>query len=374
MAENTPQQQPVRPLPLGAPTPTQVEEIRISDLLVTARSYLIYILKRWWLVLIIMALGGAAGFLYAFSQDEDYITESTYLINSGMDGSSVLSSLMSLAGAFGVTGTSKSEGFTNELLHGIIQSRRVIKEAMMTRYMIDGKFDHLGNHMLLLYPDWVDDNDYEGFSFQADSFGVINSKEDSVLEKLYLKIREDHLTVSYDEFSGLNTMVFRTLSRDLSVRTSEHILQSASDFFINSAVAKEKKSLEIAIHQSDSLMGVLKAKEALLAQLNDQKGYGFMAADLLTEGRLLRDIEVLSTMYATNYASLEVARTNLNDKKPIIEIVDQPEFATFREEIKVIIISLIAAVVAAFLAVLFLILRKAITDILAEEEQEAPGA
>ncbi len=346
----------------------------ISDLLVTARSYLIYILKRWWLVLIIMALGGAAGFLYAFSQDEDYITESNYLINSGMDGSSVLSSLMSLAGAFGVTGTSKSEGFTNELLHGIIQSRRVIKEAMMTRYMIDGKFDHLGNHMLLLYTDWVDDNDYEGFSFQADSFGVINSKEDSVLEKLYLKIREDHLTVSYDEFSGLNTMVFRTLSRDLSVRTSEHILQSASDFFINSAVAKEKKSLEIAIHQSDSLMGVLKAKEALLAQLNDQKGYGFMAADLLTEGRLLRDIEVLSTMYATNYASLEVARTNLNDKKPIIEIVDQPEFATFREEIKVIIISLIAAVVAAFLAVLFLILRKAITDILAEEEQEAPGA
>lgn len=362
---NSPQNTPPVILP-----PTQAEEIRISDLLLTARNYMLYVLKRWWIIGILTVLGAAAGFIYAFLQDEDYITEATYIIDSGAGSSGMLSSLMSLAGAFGVGGGSSSEGFTNELLHGIIQSRRVLKGTMMTRYAVDGDYDLLGNHMLRLYPDWAEENNILDQRLTSDSLSRITPREDSLLELLYLKLREDHLIVAFDETTALNKMTFRTISRDLSVFASEHILQSASDFFIESAVVKEKQSLDIAIHQSDSLMGVLKAKEALLARLTDEQGYGFRATDLLTEGRLIRDIEVLSTMYATSYASLEVARTNLHDKKPIIEVVDRPQYATHKEEVKLVAFSIIAGIIAAFLAVIFFILRKAIVDILAEESQQ----
>jgi hypothetical protein len=223
-----------------------------------------------------------------------------------------------------------------------------------------------------MYPDWAEEWSIQDKRLHSDSLEKATPGEDSLLELMYLKLRDDHLIVAFDEFTALNTMTFRSLSRDFSVRASEHILQSSSDFFIQSAVVKEKQSLDIAIHQSDSLMGVLKAKEALLAKLTDEQGYGFRATDLLTEGRLIRDIEVLSTMYATSYASLEVARTNLHDKKPIIEVVDQPMYATHKEEIKIVAISIIAGIIGGFLAVIFLILRKAIVDILAEEK-EAPA-
>ncbi len=360
---NLPQAQP----PLLPPT--QAEEIRISDLLLTTRNYLYYVFKRWWIIGILTVVGAAAGFIYAFIQDEDYITEATYIIDTGAASSSMLSSLMSIAGAFGVSASGSSEGFTNELLHGIIQSRRVLKGTMMANYSVDGQYDHLGNHMIRLYPDWADDYDIEGFEIKSDSLENITLKEDSVLELLYTKIREEHLLVAFDELTGLNTMTFRTITRDLSVHASEHMLASASDFFIQSSVMKEKQSLDIAIHQSDSLMGVLRAKEALLARLTDEQGYGFRASDMLTEGRLIRDVEVMSTMYATSYASLEVARTNLHDKKPIIEVVYQPKYATVKEEIKLVAFTLIAGVIAAFLGVIFFIFRKAIVDILAEEKQ-----
>jgi len=362
-----------QPLPQSGPPslpPTQVEEIRISDLLLTARNYLKYVVKSWWIIAGFTVLGTVAGFIYVYFQDEDYLTESTYIIDSGAGSSSMLSSLMSLAGAFGVSTGGSAEGFTNELLHGIIQSRRVLKGTMMTKYMVDGKFDHLGNHLIRLYPDWADEWDIVDKRLTSDSLDAVTPGEDSLLELMYLKLREDHLLVAFDEFVALNTMTFRTLSRDLSVHASEHILQSSSDFFIQSAVVKEKQSLDIALHQSDSLMGVLKAKESLLARLTDEQGYGFRASDLLTEGRLIRDIEVLSTMYATSYASLEVARTNLHDKKPIIEVVDQPKYATHKEEIKLVAISIIAGIIGAFTCIIFLILRKAIVDILSDEKVE----
>ena len=349
--------------------PTQVEEIRISDLLFTAKNYLTYVLRKWWVIGILTVMGAAVGFVYAFFQDEDYITESTYIIDSGGGSSSMLSSLMSIAGAFGMGGSSSAEGFTNELLHGLIQSRRVLKNTMMSQYMVDGEYDHLGNHMIRLYPDWAEDWDIVDFRLTSDSLESVTPGEDSVLELLYLKLREDHLIVAFDEATALNTMTFRALSRDLAVHASEHILTASSDFFIQSAVVKEKQSLDIAIHQSDSLMGVLKGKEALLARLTDEQGYGFRASDMLTEGRLIRDIEVLSTMYATSYASLEVARTNLHDKKPIIEVLDQPQYATHKEEVKLVAFSIIAGIIAAFLTVIFFILRKAIVDIFAEERE-----
>ncbi len=364
--------EPETPTPVPVIPPTQPEEIRISDLLVTAKNYILYVIKKWWIILIISALGAVAGFLYAFTQDEDYITEATYIIDSGANSSSMLSSLMSLAGAFGVSTGSKGEGFSNELLHGILQSRRIIKETMMAKYVVDGKLDHLGNHLLRLYPDWAEENSLLNRYLISDDLKNVNSGEDSLLEMLYLKIREEHMLIAYSESTALNMLTFRSLSRDMSVYTTEHMLASASEFFINSAISKEKMSLDIAINQSDSLMGVLKAKEALLARRTDEQGYGFRATDLLTEGRLIRDIEVLSTMYATSYASLEVARTNLNDKKPIIEIIDEPRFSTRKEDIKLVALSIIAGIIAAFMAIIFFILRKAIADILVEESEVVP--
>jgi hypothetical protein len=358
---------PQPPLP---PPPTQAEEIRISDLIVTVRTYIRYILRRWWIIGICAVLGAIGGFVYAMFQDEDYITETTYIIDSDANNASFLSSLMNLAGAFGMGGGSQSEGFTNELLHGIIQSRRVIKEAMLQRYSVDGQYDRLGHHLIRLYPDWAEEFEIQDERILTDTLVQVTPHEDSLLEMMFLKIREDHLSVAYEEGTALNTLTFRSLSRDYSVHASNQIITAASDFFIRSAVAKERQSLEIAQRQADSLMGVLKAKEALLARLTDEQGYGFRAADLLEEGRLLRDIEVMSTMYAESYGSMEVARTNLRDKKPIIEVVDRPEYATHKEEIKLVAFSIIAGILGAFLSVFFFIVRKLIADILAEEEEE----
>lgn len=363
-----PQGAPVPPPPPGSAT--QPEEIRISDLIVTVKDYIFYILRRWWVIILCSILGAIAGFFYAMFQEEDYITEATYIIDSDANNASFLSSLMNLAGAFGMGGSSSSEGFTNELLHGIIQSRRTIKTAMLQRYSVDGQYDRLGHHLIRMYPDWAEEWNIQGETILSDTLVQATAHEDSLLELMYLKVRADHLKVAYEESSALNSLTFRSLSRDFSIHSANTILNTASDFFISSAVSKERQSLEIAQRQADSLMGVLKAKEALLARMTDEQGYGFRASDLLQEGRLLRDIEVMSTMYAESYGSMEVARTNLRDKKPIIEMVDRPEYATHKEEIKLVAFSIIMGILGAFLCVFFFIVRKLITDILADEEQE----
>jgi len=364
---NNPPQQPLPP----APPATQQEEIRISELILTVQRYFKYLLKRWWIIIIAGILGAAAGFVYAMFQDEDYIAESTYIIDSDANNSSFLSSLMNLAGAFGMGGASQSEGFTNELLHGIIQSRMVLKSAMMDQVMVDGSYDRLGHHLIRMYPDWADEFEIEGEVVINDTLQRITAHEDSLLELMYLKLREDHLVVAYEESSGLNKLTFRSLSRDFSIHGTNAIIDKASDFFIRSSVVKEAQSLKIAQRQADSLMGVLKSKEALLARLSDEQGYGFRASDLLQEARLMRDIEVMSTMYAESYASMEVARTNLRDKKPIIELVDRPEYATHKEEVKLVAFSIIAGILGGFFAIFFFIIRKLIADILEEESEEA---
>jgi hypothetical protein len=349
-------------------SPTQTEEIRISDLIVNLREYVHYLVKRWWVFIIMGIIGSGAGFAYAMFQDEDYITEATYIIDSNSGSSSVMSSLMAVAGAFGMSSSSSSEGFSNELLHGIINSRRVIKGAMLQEYMIEGSYGKLGNHLVTIYPDWADEQEIQGRVLVQDSLSLVDAAEDSLLELMYLKIKEDHMSVVFDEGLALNTVTFRSISRDFSINFTDFIIKDASDFFIASAISKEKSSLDVASHQADSLMDVLKGKERRLASLSDSRGYNFQAVSLLEQGRLLRDVEVMSTMYAESYASLEMARTNLRDKKPIIEVVDEPKYATYKEEIKLVALAIIAGIITAFLTIIFFILKKLIADILREEE------
>ena len=348
---------------------TQSEEIRISDLILNIRSYFVYLARRWWLIGLIAIGCSALGFLYAWIQDEDYITNATYIIDSDATSNSFMSSLMSLAGTIGLGGGGSSEGFTNELLHGIIQSRRVIKGAMLEKRVIDGKFEPMGNSLIRLYPDWAEEENVPmDFVFPHDSLNRITPREDSVLELLFLKVREDHMSVSYDEVTALNTLTVRSLSRDLSVNLTNYVLEEASRFFIESSVQKEAQSLKIARHQFDSLTGVLQAKERRLANLTDQAGYNQLATNLLEQGRLMRDIEMMSLMYAEAYGLLRTAQTSLRDKKPIIEVVDQPQFATTKEEVKVVAFSIIFFMVGLFVGAIFFILRKLIQDILAEEQ------
>ena len=362
---------PQQPQNTGNVVPaTQSEEIRISDLILNVRSYFQYLLKRWWIIVTVGLLSGVLGFVYAFFQDEDYITESTWIIDSEAGSGGFMSSLMGLASAIGIGGGSSSEGFTNELLGGIIQSRRVIKGAMLEENMIDGSYDKMAHHFMRLYPDFTDEYHLEGYRFKSDSLPRITAAEDSVLEFFYKKILEKHMDVTFDEGTALNKLTVRSLSRDFSVELSSWMLADASNFFIESAVQKEAQSLAIAQRQSDSLMGVLRAKEALLARLTDEQGYNFKAQNLLEEGRLLRDVEVMSTMYAESYASMQMAYNSLQDKKPIIQVIDKPQFSTAREDIKLVLFAILGLVLGAFLCIIFFILRKLVGDILAEEATE----
>jgi capsule polysaccharide export protein KpsE/RkpR len=352
--------------------PTQTEEIRISDLIVNIRGYFQYIIKHWWVIIIIALLTGVVGFIYAYFQDEDYITESSFIVDSDAASNSFISSMMSLAGAFmgASTGSSTSDGFSNELLHGIIQSRRVIKAGMLQDRMLDGEYRKVGNYLVELYPDWAEENEIDDKLLTSDSLLHATPLEDTLLELMYLKVVTDHMEISYDEYTALNRLLFRSLSRDMSVELSNYILQESSDFFIESATQKESRSLEVAQMQADSFFAVLQAKEKRLAQLTDRKGYGFRAQDLLEEGRLLRDVETMSIMHGESMASLEIARNNLMDKKPIIQVVDAPEFSTHKEEIKYVLIAIIAVVIGGFLGVIFFILRKLVSDIMADEKAE----
>jgi uncharacterized protein involved in exopolysaccharide biosynthesis len=78
----------------------------------------------------------------------------------------------------------------------------------------------------------------------------------------------------------------------------------------------------------------------------------------------------MSTMYAESYASMQMAYNSLQDKKPIIQVIDQPQFSTSREEIKLVLFAILGLVLGTFLCIIFFILRKLVADILEEEEAE----
>lgn len=348
------------------------DEINIGDLFTKIGEYRKHAIKKWWVILIFAVVLGLLLRFYINWRPEHYIAHSDFSVK-GVEGTST-SSLASLASSFGI-GISTGSEFTNEYFLGLIQSRRIIKEALLQKDTIqlkgqEPKYDYLVNFYIEMYPRWSGRKKIKDFRIIHNDFSALTTYEDSVLSVIYDEILDDDLTVSFNEDVGLNQLEYSSINRDFSKAMASYLAFAASDYYIYSQIDNEISTVSLIQSRADSIRATLSEKEDLLARVQDQSAYTVKASGLINQGRLLRDIEILTLEYSTVYTQLELAKFDMRNKTPLVSIVDTPEIATIKEKEQVIVFMIIGLIMGAIIGLFYVSIKKYIKDTEDEAEQK----
>lgn len=348
------------------------DEINIGDLFKKMGEYRKYLLRKWWVILIGAVVTGYLLRYYIEWRPEHYIAHSDFSVK-GVEGSST-SSLASLASSFGI-GISTGSEFTNEYFLGLVQSRRVIKQTLLLKDTIQLKgqpprVDYMLNFYIEMYPKWAKKKKIKDFRIIHGDINALTVYEDSVMSVVYDEILDADLSISFNEEVGLNQLEFSSLNRDFSRIMADNLASNASEFYIFSQIDNEISTVSLIQDRADSIRLMMQAKEDALARTQDQSAFTVKAAGLLNQGRLLRDIEILTLEYSTVYTQLELAKFDMRNKTPLISVVDSGDISTIKEKEQKMLFLILGIILGTFLSIGILSARKYYKDSIAEAEQK----
>lgn len=349
------------------------DEINLGDLFSKLGEYRRHLVRKWWVILIAAILLAIGLRFYIIWKKELYTSHTDFAVK-GVEGEST-SSLASLASSFGI-GISTGSEFTNEYFQGIIKSRSLIKQALLqidTMSVIKHeapKADYLCNFYIEMYPRWAKKKKVKDFRITHGSFDSLTRYEDSVLSVLYDEITDADLTVEYDDEVGMNQLEFSSTSYEFSSAFASYLANAASSFYINSQIENEVTTVNLIKNRADSIRSAMEAKENMLAGVQDRSAFTIKASGLLTQGRLLRDIELLNVEYATTYSQLELAKFDMKNKTPLVTLIDTPKHSTVKDKEQTTLFMIIGFVLGAVLCSFVLLIRKYVKDSLNETRQK----
>ncbi len=283
------------------------------------------------------------------------------------------SGIGSLLGQFGLGGGDEA-GFNIEKMIELAQSRKIASMTLFEKIEIDNKEDFIANQIIDLYDfreDWEDSGllkDFPGFQHAAvDSF---SRAENAALKSVHRKLVKGGaslISLVSDEETGILTLTVISPNENLSLETAEIFYDKLEDYYVQKAVNKQTETYRVLKSRTDSLENAMNTAQRSLLRFEDRNRSLGLREYEATRYRLQGELTILQLAYGETYKNLQLAEFNLQNKTPMVSVIDSPVFPleiVASNLVKSIITGLIVGVL---IAVFFIIGRKIYRDIMAPE-------
>lgn len=309
------------------------DEISIVDVYLKLRDTLQFLWTKKIPILIAGALGGALGFTNAFLKPVEYEAKLTFIVEQN-DGSKGLGDLSGIASSFGLGGVGGQGGLYNNQVNlmNYLKSRSVIEECYLRT--IPGTQTVFAERFAKEYgwkEDWSEDSVLCKIQFVAGKPRHQYTRiEDSILFEMYNYIIEQNLlTVSIPDNEGsIINIAFKSLDDTISRHFTETLLSIVSHNYIEKKTKKARENVELIQYQTDSVRAALNEALVKAANSTDQV-FGLNPALNIRRVPATKeqiDIHSSTAMLEQLTKNLELARLQLLDETPLIEIIDSPRF------------------------------------------------
>ncbi|MFI5134756.1 MAG: hypothetical protein ACHQD9_02775 [Chitinophagales bacterium] len=308
-------------------------------------------------------------YLYKIYYGVKWISTTQFAVEGSTPTNGLISSSLSLANALGLqASSSKQNTYDNNFFAQLLQSRRVIKESLMTEAVVNGKKDLLANHYITIYhwregslihKAWNKIPNLKNFYFTQKPFDQFTPLEDSVMNVIYADIIENNLVVTYDATTPFNIATFNTRNRDYSRNILKVMTDKAANYYMDDVYDLNKKNLGIADNRVDSLGGELKKLDYKVASMHDVLNATTAQRGFVGVTSASRDQSLLSTQYSAAVNNVEMAKVTLLTAAPVLQIIDDPLFATQISYVQLYIVIIIGTLLGIFFGVIYLLVARA---------------
>lgn len=289
-------------------------------------QFVLYLLRLWWLFIIVGVLSGLAGIFYAANQKIKYQSRLTFALDNGNQGS--VGGFLSLASQFGVNIGGDKDIFAGDNIIDIMKSRRMIEDVLLSVDTFDNKPYTLVEYFLTETNRQRKDPKVKGTSFPP---GIDKSKftyqQDSVLYAVYLEFANNYLKADRPD-KKLSIYEVNVISPDekFTKDFTDRIVNETNKFYTEIRTKKAKETLTILEQRTSEMKGNLNSSIAGKAQVQDVNVNPTFAAALVPAIKQQENIQVYGAAYGEMFKNLELARFQYLNEIPLLQIIDPADF------------------------------------------------
>lgn len=346
------------------------DEISLKELLEKAKKLWKYLLYQWKVIIISGLVGASLGLAYSFSKSPIYTATLSFALEDEKSGGG-LGGALGLASSFGIDlGGGGGSIFTGSNLTELFKSRSMVEKTLLSPVVVEGKTISLAEMYIKnnkWRKNWIDNPKLAGLEFLP----TVNRKyftrvQDSIMGKIYENLSKGGLTVDQKDkkISIINIDV--TSQNELFAKYfCEALAKQVSDFYIATKSKKARINMAILQRQTDSIRRELNAAITGVAVANDNTFNLNPALNVRRTPSAKRQVDVqANTAILTELVKqTELAKVTLRKETPLIQVIDRPILPLAKERLGKLKALVIGGGIFGFLAVLILLLKKIINDI-----------
>lgn len=337
------------------------DEISLKELIEKGRELFNYLLSKWLVIVVVGIIGGALGFLYAWSKPIKYTAMIGFVAE---EGKSSVGGLASLAGQFGLDlgGSSGGGIFAGENLLIFLKSEGLIRETLLTPLDSTSTTTLADRYAEVneIKKSWTENKNIGAIDFSAFTGGNLPRKEDSLLQGLVSAIGKE-LSVSRPEKKATFVEVkVTTRDEQFSKLFTERLVQKGTDRYVQSKIKIKAANVGLLQKRADSLGALLNrntytaaAAQQVLVDVNPAFRTAPVSAEISAREKMM-----IATIFGEVVKNLELAKFTLQQETPVIQVVDRSYLPLKKEKESKLKGLLLGGILAGFLTIGFLLARR----------------
>ena len=301
----------------------------LSEIAKSARTFLRYLARKWWMFLLGGVLACFCGYFYFIKQKPRYEAVSTFILEDKSNGGG--NGLAGLASQFGLNIPSMNGGgsiFSGDNILNILKSKNVVEQVLLTNIQPGTSFTLADSYLSFtgLKKSWQNKSSLGNINF-TNPTQQLTPLQDSVLNLIYVRLTKSSISVDRASKQGTIIKVAISSSDPVFARLmTERIIDEASKMYLDIRVGNAVSNIKQLENKADSLLMLLNNKSYRVAasQLLDINP-GIRTAAVPVE-IASRDKTVLTTLYAEVVKNLEASKLLLSQQTPVIQVLDRPSY------------------------------------------------
>lgn len=301
----------------------------LNDIVRITKSFIRDLLKRWWLLVLVLCIGAGAGGVYYRMQKPKYEAVTTFILEEKSTGGG---GLAGLASQFGVNLGGLSGGgsmFAGDNILNILKSKSVVYKVLLSPAEDSSRNKTLADLYLEdtgLKHAWQNKPVLAHISF-ANLKGPLSAIQDSILNIIHEAILKKHLTIDRTSKLGSIIKVQVTAENSSFARlVSMGLVEEAVKLYNSIKTGTAEANIHQLQRRADSLLFLLNRKSFVAAASQPLDINPALHTAIVPSEIANRDKTVLTTLYAEVTKNLEASKLLLSQETPIIQVLDRPQF------------------------------------------------
>ena len=347
----------------------QNDEISLRELIEKGKEWYAYLLSQWKIILLAGIIGACLGLAYSFIKKPIYTATLSFALEDEKGGGG-LGGALGLASSLGFDLGGGGSIFTGSNLTELFKSRAMVEQTLLSPVVVDGKTISLAEMYIQNQEwreKWNDKPKFKGIQFLPDTKRKYFTRvHDSILGVMYADLSKTGLTVGQkDKKIAIITIDVNSTNELFSKYFTEALVKEVSDFYVTTKSKKARMNMDILERQTDSIRRELNGAITGVAVANDNT-FGLNPAMNVRRAPSARrqvDVQANTAILTELVKQTELAKVTVRKETPLIQVIDQPILPLKKEKFGKAKGIVLGGVLAGFLIVIFLIIRRVLKQL-----------